>query len=660
MAKKKPKKNKKSTTPQGRSSVPKWVLNYRVCAALLFVFSFLLYANTLMHDFAQDDAIVITDNMFTQDGINGIPGILGKDTFFGFFKEEGKAQLVSGGRYRPFTLIMFAIEREIFGEGPFIGHFFNLIYYGLCVVLMYFILLTVLNRYDKPTTALMALLVSALFAAHPIHTEAVANIKGRDEIMSLLFSMLALWAVVRYVDRQSLVHMLMAVVSLFLGLMSKENAITFVVIIPMTIYFFRHVKMSKLFVIGGWLVLPTALFLIIRTSVLGQLMSGSPPMELMNNPFLKLVDGRYMPLSFSEKYATITYTLGKYIQLLFWPHPLTHDYYPRQIPIMSWGHPGVLATIGIYGLGLFYALKGWKKKTVFSYSFLYFVLTLSIVSNIVFPVGTNMSERFLFMPSLGFALWTGYWMVSQMWRRDMRALFVGLGAIILLGYSIKTIDRNRVWKNNATLFLTDIEVSDRSAKLQNAAGGEKTRLSTMEDDPVKKEQLLNEAVDHLQQAIAIHPTYKNAYLIMGNAKLYLKDYEAAIEAYQKALKLDPNYKDALNNIAIAYRDAGRHFGENEGNLIKAIQYLEEALRYQPEDYEANRLMGVAKGISGEHLEAVKYFEKAVEALPQNAEAWLNLANARQTAGLIEQANAAYERALAIDPDVLNRNRRGAE
>ncbi|MDX1911596.1 MAG: tetratricopeptide repeat protein, partial [Saprospiraceae bacterium] len=75
-------------------------------SGLIFAFAFLLYANTLTHGFVLDDAIVITDNMYTQKGVEGIGGILSKDTFFGFFKVEGKETLVSGGRYRPMTLVL--------------------------------------------------------------------------------------------------------------------------------------------------------------------------------------------------------------------------------------------------------------------------------------------------------------------------------------------------------------------------------------------------------------------------------------------------------------------------------------------------------------------------------------------------------------------------
>lgn len=634
--------------------MPEWIRNTKLCSLLLFLFSFLLYANTLTHDYAQDDAIVITDNMFTQDGLSGIPGLLKYDTFYGFFKEEGKAQLVSGGRYRPLTPIMFAIELEVFGDKPWVGHLFNLVWFGLCVVLIYWVLgLLLINH---PSAGLISLLAAALFAAHPIHTEAVANIKGRDEIMALLLSLSALYAYIKSLDKGNLIYLLICSVSLFLGLMAKENAITFLVIIPLSGWFFRDKLWNNPVLSILALLVPVALFLWIRTEVLGQLFGGDAPRELMNNPFLKLENGNYVALSFSEKYATITYTLGKYIQLLVWPHPLTHDYYPRQIGILSWTHPGVIASLVIYAGAGIYALKTFLKKSIFSYSFFYFVITLSIVSNLVFPVGTNMSERFIFMPSLGFCLWLSWWFSTRIYSKDLRFTFYILSAIFLLGYSFKTIDRNMVWKDNATLFLTDVETSVNSAKLQNAAGGEHIRLSQEVEDDFEKGILLDEAIEHLERAIEIHPKYKNAFLLLGNAHYYKKNFETSIDRYQQALALDPSYRDAKENIGLAYRDAGRNAGENLGDLNSAIQYLTEALRYLPEDYEANRLMGVAMGISGNSSEAIRYFEKATELLPDNADAWYNLGTAYGAAGNTGEAQRAFDKAVQIDPDVMQKNR----
>ena len=107
---------------------------------LLFLFGFLIYANTLTHDYALDDAIVITDNQYTQDGLAGLKGIFSYDTFYGFFKEEGKSKLVAGGRYRPLSLATFAVEISIFGASPFVSHIVNALLFALCGYLVFYVL----------------------------------------------------------------------------------------------------------------------------------------------------------------------------------------------------------------------------------------------------------------------------------------------------------------------------------------------------------------------------------------------------------------------------------------------------------------------------------------------------------------------------------------
>ena len=94
----------------------------------------------------------------------------------------------------------------------------------------------------------------------------------------------------------------------------------------------------------------------------------------------------------------------------------------------------------------------------------------------------------------------------------------GIGIVLVLAFGAKTILRNPVWKDNYTLFLTDVETSTESAKLQNSVGGELITQALKQSDEATKLKMINQAVPHLQKAIEIHPNYKNAYLILGNAE----------------------------------------------------------------------------------------------------------------------------------------------
>src|SRR5207247_9484329 len=143
---------------------------------------------------------------------------------------------------------------------------------------------------------------------------------------------------------------------------------------------------------------------------------------LMNNPSFKWKDGQWVDFSPGEKYATIIYTLGRYLLLLCAPVTLTHDYYPRHIPILHWNNLVVLGSLCLY-LGLIgYSIWSlWKqKRDPLVFGILFYLITLSVVSNLVFPIGTNMAERFLFMPSIG--IWLRAVMRLVEMRRHCRKL----------------------------------------------------------------------------------------------------------------------------------------------------------------------------------------------------------------------------------------------
>jgi protein O-mannosyl-transferase len=634
-------------------------LNSRLQALVIFALSFVLYANTLTHKFCQDDAIVITDNKYTVEGFAGIPDILRYDTFYGFFKEAGKANLVAGGRYRPFTLVQFAIEYQFFGKNAFIGHLFNVIWFGLTCVMLYFVLLKLLNFKHKKqpensseyTIHFIAFAAAAIFAAHPIHTEAVANIKGRDEIMCLLGSLAAVWFSIKAFEKGGILNAILVAILFFIGLLSKENAITFVVIVPLIYWFFMETNIGTALKQTIPFIASAILFIILRGAVIGNQFGGEQ-LELMNNPYLKLVDNQYVAFSFSEKFGTIIYTLGDYIRLLIFPYPLTHDYYPRHVSIMSFGDWQVILSLLIYiGFGAL-ILRGLLKKEIWAFGLAFYLITLSIVSNLVFPVGTNMAERFLFMPSVGFCLVVAI-LLSKFFTLknsdnllNIKPLSIVLIAMVTL-LGLKTVLRNPAWKDNYTIFTTDIEVSKNSAKLQTSVGGETIDTFRNEKNLELRTLKMKEAIEHLKRAIEIHPTYKTPYLLIGNAYLYLDDSENAIKYYEAALKLDSTFKDARANLAIAkntqYREIGKKAGQVEHNIPKAIEYLTKAVEANPLDAQAYSYLGTAYGMSGQAQKSIEALSKALSLRFDKQDA-LNLSVSYRMIGDVAKANEWQQRA----------------
>ena len=681
MAKRKkapPNKKGNTATPADSNFTKRWTW-------ILFVFGVLLYANTLRHNYAVDDAIVIYDNEFTTKGVAGIPSLLKYDTFRGFFKVEGKEMLVSGGRYRPLTPMMYAMEAQLFSpkkkdengqivkdkdgddvfdpyeDGKlnsvkFIGHLINALLYGLTGAVLFWLLLEMLSPGKKINDwknkgAFIAIGATLLFLAHPIHTEVVANVKGRDEILSLLGGLAGLYFSLKSFHEKKPLLNLIGAALFFIALFSKENAITFVAVIPLTFYFFTKAKTKEIIFKTQPYLLLAILFVFIRGSILGWELAGEAPRELMNNPFLKLVGNQYVDFSFDEKMATIFYTLGYYVKLLFVPYPLSHDYYPRAVDIMTFGNWQAILSLLVYvALGV-YALIRLPKKDPVSFGILFYLGTLFLVSNIPFPIGTNMSERFLYMPSVGFCFIVAYLFYKLISKNGFSKNMAMGGLVLIALFSILTIFRNNAWKDNYTLFLTDINAVPNSAKLRNACGGELITQSLKPENEISKNNMLTEAVGHLHEAIKIHPGYKNPYLLLGNANNYLKNYEASIQAYNQALKLDPQYSEANNNLAITYRDAGRYYGEQKGDLNKSLQYLLKAHEMSPNDYEILRLLGVAYGVGRQPQRAVEYFTKALEQLPNDADALYNLGSAYYNAGQPEQAQVYIQKAIEINPNI---------
>lgn len=653
------------------STFPAWFTNTRLHCLLLFVFATLLYANTITHEYALDDAIVIYDNEFTTQGVAGIDELFKYDTFRGFFKEEGKANLVSGGRYRPFTPAMFALEISLFGQSPMIGHLGNILLYGILCVVLYMVLLQLFKeKVDEKKAIFVALTAAIIFAAHPVHTEVVANIKGRDEIMTLLGSLAALYFSVRAWKEEKVLWTALAAVSFFIGLLSKENAITFIGIVPLAFWIFTKASIKDIAVQLVPYLVVAGLFLGLRASALAPPADMTAaeierivnrPKDLMNDPFQKLVGNKYVQLSAGEKTATIFTTLGDYLRILFVPTSLTHDYYPRHVEVHSWSSPSAILALFLYlamGIGgLILSLK----RNVWGFVLLFYLATLSIVSNLFFPIGTNMAERFLFLPSISFALAIslfGYYAAEKFIVKrevknfkDLNIPFFTIIGITLI-FSVMTITRNPVWKDNFTLFTTDVAISKNSAKLQNSVGGELIAQSRKPKYKAKATQMQTEAVEHLKEAIRIHPGYKNAYLLMGNAYNYLKKYEEAIAAYKNALRLDSTYEEADNNLAITYREGGKYYGEKKGDIQKSLTYLNESLRRQPSNYETVRLLGVAYGQSGNNQKAIEFFTKATEIEPQNAGAWYDLGTAYYFIKNEEKRQEYHTKALQIDPKYL--------
>ncbi len=682
------KSSKKS--PQKSNSLP-FSEKRRTIYLIFAIFTFLLYANSLGNDYALDDTIVIKQNTFVKRGASGIPDIFKYDTFTGFFGET--KELVAGGRYRPLSLATFAIEIEMFGKpeknaqgqftadknnnrlsigNPTVSHFVNLLLYLWTAVVLYQVLVRMFKNYEQKTWYLsLPFVITLLFIAHPLHTEAVANIKGRDEIMTMLGSLYALKFTFDFVMKKERKYLAYSAIALFLGLLSKENAITFLAVVPFALFFFTELKWKEIFAASWPLLAAAAVFMLIRQSIIGFPTTNLPP-ELMNNPYLNMNAG--------EKFATIMYTLGLYIKLMFFPHPLTFDYYPYHIPIIKITDWQFLLSIAVY-LGLaITALLTMRKKSVYAFAIILFLATLSVVSNLFFPVGVFMNERFVYISSLGWCIAAGYFVLHSLpkWMDAAKAMQVSRAIllVVLVGFSFKTISRNPDWKDDETLFLHDIKISKNSAKGNVTAGGTYVNMADgITNDPVKKRETYLQAIAHLEHALEIHPRYKDAMLLLGNAWFKMEEnYEKTLDYYMRILQLNPNDQNVHQNLGVIFNKRDNYdlqietflkvhalapnrsdvcrklatlYGKHKQDIPNTIIYLEKAYAIDPTQPDVMKDLGVSYAALGQYDKAMRYFKEAEKFVPQDKQNLMNIALTYDNMGQPEMAQTYRQKAQSI-------------
>ncbi|MFT6166242.1 MAG: lipopolysaccharide biosynthesis regulator YciM [Vicingaceae bacterium] len=637
---------------------------------IFVIFGFLLYGNTLTHDFALDDAIVITENDFTKKGLSGIWDQLTNDQFVGFYGE--KKELVAGGRYRPLSMVVYNVQYALAGENPFLGHLINVLFYILNGILLYKVLDRILPQFQGFLKGVqLPLLVSLLWFFHPIHTEVVANIKGLDEIMAFCLQLSTLWFVLNYIERNKIKDLLGIILSFFLGLLAKESTITWLAVIPLAIYFFTDYSFKKVLRAYGGLLGAAVIWAGIRYQVVGGGIS-SVADNIMNDPFLEATT--------SEKYATIMLTLGKYLQLLIFPHPLTYDYYPKHIPIVGWGNKMVLLSILAYLLLAVVAVWGFFKKNIVSFGIFLFIITLSIASNIVFVIGAFMNERFVYVSSLGFSLILGFGVFKLLESKSISKNVVWPALIVIFGlYSLKTISRNQVWENNLTLATHDANISVNGAKSNVMAGGIITENAMKISDPSEKQKMLQEGMVYLQRAINAYPEYIDALILMGNAQWEsTKNINQALPYYYQILAINPYHQNTLQNFYIiveqsknsddkinayqtllrynpnevtAYLNLGRTYGREKNDLKNAQLYLETALKIAANNYEVLSNLGTLYGLSKNYSAAIDVLKKAAQLKPNIAKTQIDLGLSYYYLGQLDLAKSSFDKAVQLDNSI---------
>ncbi len=628
---------------------------------ILLTIAFYFFYNSSFNYFSLDDYLINTKNPQTVKGIAGIP-----DIFTTLYFQQG--EMAYG--YRPIVRTSFALEYQFtknLSYNPYISHVINILLYLFGILLLYNVLRRLLRNYS-PWLPFLSVLI---FLANPLHTEVVASLKNRDILLNFIFSFLAIQQFVRWADFNKSKHLLLGIFYFVLALLSKETAIVQLAVFPLVLYFFTDLPLKKL---GRFTIIVFVVALIASLGPLLFLPDFKRSILLIENP-LSIEPNYWLHIS------TSFYILGWYLKLLIKPYPMSFYYGYNTFPIVNWTNLWVWVSLLFYLFIAIVALKKLKQKRLISFIILYFIITISPFANLVMPVPGIVGDRFMFFPSLSFAMALTY-LLFVIFRLDIHQTtvklpfvkLIGIGfllVLLLIPYGIITRNRNKEWRTKYSLFRADINHLRKSVKANDLFATECVNKVNRElakpVDPYEfVKSMLDTAIAHYKLAVKIYPKFYSAWNNMGaiyskihanqaliryrsyaskgktkNARMEIKNatryFNLAQSYFRKSIALNPNYKSAYYNMAYSY--------ELQGSYSSAISYYKKLLTIDTNNIQVmSRLANVY--FRNEQLDSARIENQSIKKVDSKSDyPYINMGNYYYLMGDTIDAIKEYEVAV---------------
>jgi tetratricopeptide (TPR) repeat protein len=666
--------------------------NQRAPFIVIILLGLIFNLTTLNNEYALDDGIIIHQNDHVIKGISGIKGILTKDAYESFYRRMNATDQLAGGRYRPLSVVSFAIEQEFIGayknglypsrcwdtndnkidepeedlnndgvfnevdcqvKGASIRHFVNIITFIIGVMLLFLFF----RNYIFKTNHDLAFLAAILFLMHPIHSEAIANVKSRDEIFSLIFISLTFFYSFKYMEDRKTKTLFWAAFNFLLALLSKEYAVVLVVLIPIAFYIFDQIDFNPktffqskefkqtLYVFGTFFACALLMLLVKRSSdihiqpgqkatssfwlfpiiylVVGVFLLGSNKKKdfgtLMSWHFFimlfylgmrlvavklkpgvpdtEILNNPYLLATQQEQWATKLFVLLKYFGLCWFPHPLSSDYSFNSILFRTFKSWDTLLSLALH-LGLLYA--GFKlvlKKHILGFAIAVYFAFLLMIGNILMDIGATMGERLLFHSTIGFV--------------------IALAWLILKGFEKLPASMNLIFKRVAFLSLITIMTFLYGCKTWERNWDWKNDITLFLKDV---------------------ETMPNSVLVLGNAGARYIDL-----ASTKTYVSNPH-----DTSLVQLKDLSKQSGEDDSDITKTLKPKFGSIETYHVDsvdkvaFNKKRIAFLEKGL--------KYLKHAIELHPRYVNGYLNLGLGSYQLGRDRDALFYWKQAEALYPN----------
>ncbi|MBI4854840.1 MAG: tetratricopeptide repeat protein [Acidobacteria bacterium] len=536
--------------------------------SLVILVTLLCFANSLSGEFVFDDYIAIVEHP-TVKSISNIPKLF----LQGYFGDEKSA-----GLYRPLTTLSYCLNFAVSGLNPFGYHLINIFIHIVNCCLIYVL------AQNYSITRFSALMCALFFAVHPVHSEAVAAIYGRPELLAAMFLFIA-WIAYRKSSLTnsknfSIFWYIFSLVSYLLSLLSKESGIVFVGILFLAQICKENDWKEKLIPSKKLLgyIFVTIPYLAIRVLVTKALGIPKAGQVLGNEPFL-------------TRLYTMSLGYIEYFKLLVWPKKLYTEYdYSIIAKITSLEISVILSLIIII---VIIAIGIWqiKHNPTIAFAILFFFITTSIVSNIFLPTGILIAERTIYLGVGTICLLLAtilYKLYTKGWQKLSIIFF-----IILLSLAItRTYLRNLDFQSDFTLFNSMVELVPNHPKGNYGLGLYYEHTNQFE-----------KAAGYFKKALELSPSSALVHVIIGNFYNKQGKNNLAMPMFKKAIELDPN-----NAEAHSFYGAGLLA---QGNLCEAKLHLRKAISLDKNLEKAHNNLGIVYAQLGFFSQAKEEFERAI-------------------------------------------------
>jgi tetratricopeptide (TPR) repeat protein len=480
-----------------------------------------------------------------------------------------------------------------------------------------------------------------------VHSEVVANIKSRDEIMSAFFLFMSVLSFLAYLKRNKPVYVAGAMMCCLLAFFSKESAITLLFIFPIIGWYFSQAGVRRNLLASASLLIPAGVYFLARQSIL----------QKYAVPFVVTAADNFLVAApdAASRMATAAMLLGKYLLLLVFPYRLVCDYSYNQIPIVGLASPLVWISLAVYASAIVYAVISFKKKSVMAFAIIVYLVTIGISSNIFILIGTSFAERLLFLPSVGFCLLAGVAIsrlaailfpadqatagVNEFTTRNKTAWLILI--VILSLFAIRTVTRSAEWKDEWTLVSADVKRSPNSARMRYFHGiALRDRGKEQKNEDVYRDYM-QQAIHEFEECVSILPTYVEAYEELGLAWHRMGNPDKALQYYERVLKLNSKKAATYSNMAIIFFE--------RKDYARALELHKKAVSLDPNFENGYLNIGSIYGQQGDYAQAIENFEKAIRINPTNAKAYYYLGLTYEILNQPEKSQQNYAIAAKLDP-----------